>query len=76
LGLEVTESDWPIVFMRWRTGLRAEGRRTLVAQEREYQLKFGVLGRVMDALVMRRKLEQASRRSSRASNATWRFGGV
>ena len=58
LGLEVAESDWPIVYMRWRTELKPEGRRTLVAQDLEYRLKFGLLGRVMDALVMRRKLRQ------------------
>ena len=31
----------------------------MVAQDLEYRVKFGLLGRVMDALIMRRKLRQS-----------------
>jgi ligand-binding SRPBCC domain-containing protein len=58
LGLEVSESEWPIVYMRWRTDVTADGKGTLVAQDLEYEMKFGLLGRLMDALMMRRKLRQ------------------
>lgn len=58
VGLEVTESEWPIVFMRWRTDVQPHGSGTLVKQDFEYQLKFGLLGNLMDALMMRRKLNQ------------------
>lgn len=57
IGLEVAASEWPIVFMRWKTELSAEGKATLVSQEMSYKLKFGPIGAVMDALMMRRKLD-------------------
>lgn len=57
IGLEVSASEWPIVFMKWKTELAADGQATLVSQEMSYQLKFGPLGSLMDALVMRRKLD-------------------
>jgi carbon monoxide dehydrogenase subunit G len=58
LGLEVSDSEWPIVFMRWRTELKPQGGATLVAQDFEYQLKFGLLGKLMDAMMMRSKLNK------------------
>jgi uncharacterized protein YndB with AHSA1/START domain len=58
LGLDVAESEWPIVFMRWRTDLSAEGSGTLVVQDLDYKVKFGPLGRLLDGLVMRRKLDR------------------
>jgi len=57
IGLEVAASEWPIVFMKWKTELEAVGEATLVRQEMSYKLKFGPLGTLMDALVMRRKLD-------------------
>jgi carbon monoxide dehydrogenase subunit G len=57
LGLEIAQSDWPIVFMRWDTRLAPQGGGTLVTQRMEYQVKFGPLGKLLDALVMRRKLD-------------------
>lgn len=61
IGLEVSASEWPIVFMKWKTELAADGQATLVSQEMSYQLKFGPLGSLMDALVMRRKLDSGVR---------------
>jgi len=57
-GMEVAESEWPVVFMRWRTELKPDGSGTLVRQDFEYQVKFGLLGKLMDALMMRRRLDQ------------------
>lgn len=56
IGLEVTASSWPVAFMKWRTELYADGPNTLIRQEMNYKLKFGVLGLLLDKLVMRRKL--------------------
>ncbi len=56
IGLEVTASSWPVAFMKWRTELYADGSNTLIRQEMNYKLKFGVLGLLLDKLVMRRKL--------------------
>lgn len=59
LGLEVTKSDWPIVFMRWKTSLDPLGQATRVSQTLDYQVKFGPFGALLDAMVMRRKLNAA-----------------
>jgi len=59
LGLEVAESDWPIHFMRWVTRLEPHGESTRITQDLEYQVKFGPLGWLLDALVMKRKLTNA-----------------
>jgi hypothetical protein len=61
IGLEVSASEWPLVFMRWKTELRQEGRATLVTQAMSYELKLGLLGALLDALVMRRKLDRGIR---------------
>jgi len=56
LGLEVAESDWPIRFMRWVTRVEPSETGTRISQSLEYELKFGLLGRLLDRLVMRSKL--------------------
>lgn len=58
IGLEVAATEWPIAFMKWRTELRDEGQGTVVSQALSYQMKYGALGALMDALVMRRKLDR------------------
>jgi carbon monoxide dehydrogenase subunit G len=59
LGLEVAESDWPIHFMRWVTRLEGHGETTRITQDLEYEVKFGPLGWLLDALVMKKKLRKA-----------------
>jgi len=61
IGLEVVASEWPLVFMKWRTELQNEGGTTLVKQEMSYKMKFGPLGAVMDVVMMRRKLDRGIR---------------
>lgn len=56
IGFEVAASSWPVATMKWRTELRPDGSTTLVTQEMNYKLKFGLLGLLLDKLVMRRKL--------------------
>lgn len=57
VGLEVVESDWPIVFMRWTTRVEPDPAGARITQDLEYQVKFGPLGWVLDHVVMRRKLK-------------------
>ena len=59
VGLEVTESDWPIHFMRWVTRIEPDGAGTRITQSLEYAVKFGPIGRLLDGLVMKRKLTTA-----------------
>ena len=58
MTMELYESQWPLKFMRWRTAIAPDGMGTRVTQEMEYQVKFGLLGRLMDKLIMQRKLDQ------------------
>jgi hypothetical protein len=57
LGLEVSESDWPIHFMRWVTRLTPTSDGTRITQSLEYKVKFGPLGWLLDNLVMKHKLK-------------------
>ena len=41
--------------MRWTNQLEKHGGTTLLVSDTEYELKFGVVGKTMDALIMRRK---------------------
>lgn len=59
LGLEVTESEWPLHFMRWVTRLEPNGSGTRITQSLEYKVKFGALGWLLDRAVMKRKLSAA-----------------
>jgi ligand-binding SRPBCC domain-containing protein len=59
VGLEVTESNWPIHFMRWVTRIEPDGSGTRITQSLEYAVKFGPIGRLLDRLVMKRKLTSA-----------------
>lgn len=57
ITFEMAESSWPLAFMRWRTNLSPGEAGTLLVQDTEYRFKFGPLGKLLDALVMRRKLD-------------------
>lgn len=58
LGLEIAESSWPMKFSRWWTRLKPEAGGTLVTQDLEYEVKWGVIGKIMNALMMRGKLDK------------------
>lgn len=58
LGIELAESSWPLKSSRWWTRLRSEDGKTRVSQDLEYEPKWGLLGTMMDALMMRRKMDQ------------------
>lgn len=59
IGLEVAASEWPVVFMKWKTELQEDSGTTLVTQEMNYKMKFGPLGALMDALMMRPRLDKS-----------------
>lgn len=61
IGLEVAASSWPIVFMAWQTDLAVDGDGTRVTQVLSYKLRFGPVGALLNALVMRRKLDAGIR---------------
>ena len=56
LGLEVTDSDRPIHFMRSLTRIEVVEGSTRIAQHLEYRVKFGALGWIADRLLMSRRL--------------------
>jgi hypothetical protein len=56
LGLEVVESDWPILTMSWVTRVVPDAGGCRITQELEYEPKFGPVGWLLDRLVMERKL--------------------
>jgi hypothetical protein len=58
IELEMIDSSWPVVFMRWKTTLCTEGRSTRVAQDFSYRFKFGAAGALLDVVLMRRKMNQ------------------
>ena len=80
VGLEVTESDWPIRYMRWVTRVGAKGERSLITQRLDYAVKFGPLGWLLDVLLMKRKLTATlddvfARLAKRAESPTPSAGG-
>lgn len=58
ISFELYKHQWPLVFMRWTNKLEKSGDGTLLISDTEYELKFGLLGKVLNALVMRRKFYQ------------------
>lgn len=56
VGLELVEHEWPVEFMRWVTRVEPHDGGTRITQALEYQVRFGPLGWLLDALVMKRKL--------------------
>ncbi len=58
LAIELIEHQWPVAFMRWRTELQPKGDATFVTQNLEYETKFGIFGKFLNILIMRKKLDQ------------------
>jgi hypothetical protein len=55
LAFELSECSLPVKSLRYRYTLEPDERGTLVSQRMEYRLKFGPIGKLMDALMVRRK---------------------
>jgi len=58
ITMELYESPWPIEFMKWKTVVKSTGDGTLLSQTLDYQMKFGLLGSLMDRLMMRNKMDK------------------
>ena len=58
ISFELYETDWPLVFMRWTTSLKKDGDGTIVSADTEYKLKYGIIGQLMDSLIMKRKFHK------------------
>jgi hypothetical protein len=56
VGLEVIESDWPIVTMSWKTEIVSRPGGARLEQLLEYKMKFGPIGWLLNTLVMRRAI--------------------
>ena len=58
IGIEIVKSSWHLVFCRWYTKLEPKNGGTFVSQDLEYEVKFGVFGKLMDTFIMKRKFNQ------------------
>lgn len=58
ISMEMYESDWPLKFMNWTNYLTESNGTTSVKTVTEYKMKFGVLGSIMDALMMKPKFNK------------------
>ncbi len=59
ISMEAYESSWPLKVMRWTTELHPIGSTTWVKQVAEYEPGMGIFGKIMNALVMKRKFRKA-----------------
>jgi ligand-binding SRPBCC domain-containing protein len=55
LAFELYDCTLPVRRLRHHYTLTPDGKGTRVEQEQEYELKYGMLGAILDALVVRRK---------------------
>jgi ribosome-associated toxin RatA of RatAB toxin-antitoxin module len=58
LAFELTECNFPIKALSHRYGFESDGERTKVTQVMEYEVKYGLLGRALDRLVLRRQSDR------------------
>ena len=59
IEMQLVSSPWPVKAMRWRTALAPKGGGTDVSQELSYAPSLGLVGMVLDVLMMRRTLDKA-----------------
>lgn len=55
LSFELTECTLPVRSLKYRYTLTPQGSGTLIRQRMEYVLKFGPIGKLMDAVMVRKK---------------------
>jgi len=58
ITMELTESPWPVRNMRWKTEVHNEGQFTRLSQVLTYEVKLGPIGRILNSLVMRNKMDK------------------
>ncbi|MFZ5522791.1 MAG: SRPBCC family protein [Pseudomonadota bacterium] len=55
ISFDLYEHQWPLSFMRWTTRIQPQGDSVLLVSDTEYAPGMGIVGRIMDALVMKRQ---------------------
>jgi len=55
LAFELVECSLPVRRLKYRYTLTTEGGATVVLQRMEYELKFGLLGKLLNSLMVRKK---------------------
>lgn len=55
ISFEAYKHEWPLTHMRWTTRMVSKGNGTFVTVDTDYGPKFGIVGAIMNALLMRRK---------------------
>lgn len=58
IAMELYESSWPLEFMRWKTNITPTAKGTTITQKLEYKMKFGMLGSIMDNLMMKSMMDK------------------
>ncbi len=58
ISMEMYESEWPLRHMRWTNYLKTENGHTVLKTITDYKVKFGLLGALMDRVVMKPKFNK------------------
>ena len=58
ISMELYESDWPLKFMRWTTRVNTVNGSTVMTQTTEYEPGMGIMGKIMNTLVMKKKFNK------------------
>ena len=58
IEMQLVSSPWPVERMQWRTEIHPQAHGTEVAQELSYAPSLGVIGTILNALVMRRTMDR------------------
>ena len=59
ISMEMYSHNWPLEFMKWETHVQSSSDGTIVSQNMQYKMKFGIFGALLDQLVMRKKLDSS-----------------
>ncbi|MFZ5523544.1 MAG: SRPBCC family protein [Pseudomonadota bacterium] len=55
ISFELYEHQWPLSYMRWTNRMLAQGNQVRLIADTEYAPSMGILGKLMDALMMKRQ---------------------
>lgn len=58
ISMELYESGFPVQNMKWRTTIEPKDKGTLVTQKLQYQVKYGAFGALLNALIMKNKMDE------------------
>jgi Polyketide cyclase / dehydrase and lipid transport len=58
IGLEIIESDWPVSAMSWTTAVEPFGNGARLSQRLDYAMKYGLFGRALNLIILRRALRK------------------